>query len=273
MEAGCREYHRYMRGWGLASIAVLAVFLLTFSLPVRAQINGTPPSVTSPGFGGRAFNGAPPSVTSPGFGGRPFNGTPPSVTSIGPRGMVPNSQRGVGAVPPGQRGDHRGGRGHWRHDHGQYPYYGYGYVYGAPYDYGYDSSYDNSNPNANANADDNSDYLGGPTIFDRRGEGASSYVPPVNDVQSAHSDQQADMQPPAPAPAEPETPPTPTVLIFKDGHQIEVSNYAIVGQTLFDLTPGHPRKIPIGNLNLSETEKQNDDRGVNFQVPTSGQAD
>jgi hypothetical protein len=51
-----------------------------------------------------------------------------------------------------------------------------------------------------------------------------------------------------------------------------VNNYAIVSQTLYDLTPGHPRKIALADLDLPATEKQNDDRGVTFQLPPSAQA-
>ena len=66
-----------------------------------------------------------------------------------------------------------------------------------------------------------------------------------------------------------EAPPTPTTLVFKDGHQLEVENYAIVGQTLYDLTPGHARKVALASLDLEATAKQNDDRGVIFQLPLS----
>jgi hypothetical protein len=59
----------------------------------------------------------------------------------------------------------------------------------------------------------------------------------------------------------------PTVLIFRDRHQKEVSNYAIVGQNLLDLTPQHHEKIPLANLDLPATTKANDDRGVTFRVP------
>src|SRR5208337_26958 len=46
----------------------LFCFLLAFSvaagLPLQAQVNGVPPSVTSIGFGGNSVNGVRPSVTS-----------------------------------------------------------------------------------------------------------------------------------------------------------------------------------------------------------------
>jgi hypothetical protein len=66
--------------------------------------------------------------------------------------------------------------------------------------------------------------------------------------------------------------PDPTILVFKDGHQLEIENYAVVSQTLYDLTPGHPRKIALADLDLPATEKQNDDHGVTFQLPSSAQA-
>ncbi|HXX01791.1 MAG TPA: hypothetical protein VEJ00_11280, partial [Candidatus Acidoferrales bacterium] len=64
----------------------------------------------------------------------------------------------------------------------------------------------------------------------------------------------------------------PTVLVFKDGEKLEVGNYAIVGATLFDLSPGHHRKITLADLDLDATQKLNDDRGVIFQLPASSQA-
>lgn len=64
----------------------------------------------------------------------------------------------------------------------------------------------------------------------------------------------------------------PTVLVFRDQHQQEVQNYAIVGQTLWNFSPGRTQRIPLANLDLSATEKANDDRGVTFRVPTTNEA-
>jgi hypothetical protein len=60
------------------------------------------------------------------------------------------------------------------------------------------------------------------------------------------------------------------VLVFKDGHQAEVQNYAIVAGTLFDLGAGRTHKIQLADLDLPATRKVNDDRGVDFQVPPKG---
>jgi hypothetical protein len=64
-------------------------------------------------------------------------------------------------------------------------------------------------------------------------------------------------------------PPTPvedkspaTVFIFKDGHQMETKNYAIMGGTLFDFSGKMLKKIQIDELDSAATIKANDDRGV-----------
>ncbi len=63
----------------------------------------------------------------------------------------------------------------------------------------------------------------------------------------------------------------PTVLVFRDQHQKEIQNYAIVGQTLWNFAPPHTEKIPLSDLDLPATTKANDDRGVTFRVPTSNE--
>ena len=144
--------------------------------------------------------------------------------------------------------------GHPRHDASTGVVY-YPYVYGVPVPYAVDSANDNST------ADDDAEHQGGPTIFDRRGSGPDSYVPPSYEGP-AHAQTQEDSS---------DSPQIPTTLIFKDGHQLEIENYAVVGQTLYDLTPGHSRKVALADLDLPATQKQNDDRGVTFQLPSSSQ--
>jgi hypothetical protein len=62
-----------------------------------------------------------------------------------------------------------------------------------------------------------------------------------------------------------------TVLVFRDQHQQEVQNYAIVGQTLWAFAPQRTQKIPLADLDIAATQKANDDRGVDFHVPIEGQ--
>ena len=54
----------------------------------------------------------------------------------------------------------------------------------------------------------------------------------------------------------------PTVFVFKDGHQMETRNYAIMGGTLFDFSGKLLKKIQIDELDSAATVKANDDRGV-----------
>lgn len=241
----------------VALFSLVGIFLF-FSLPASAQINAPPTSVTSPGFGGRSING-----------------TPSSVTSLGPRGYAPgrSSSYHPGYRYGGPQGDTNGHRRYRDRNN----YYGpYMYAYPVPYaadPYAYENAPDMNGSDVN---DDESDYQGGPTVFDRRGSGARSYIPPVEDAPPAHHRAQAQPESPeqpdnsAPNSALAAEPPSaPTTLVFKDGHQLEIGNYAIVGTTLFDLTPGHPRKIPLADLNLDATQKLNEDHGVVFQLPPS----
>jgi hypothetical protein len=57
------------------------------------------------------------------------------------------------------------------------------------------------------------------------------------------------------------------VLVFKDGHEQEVKNYAIIGATLYELSDGRTLKVELAQLDLPATVKHNDDRGVAFQLP------
>jgi hypothetical protein len=235
------RYHTAM--WPFTSAPVAASTLIVTSLFIVLLFLGPVASAQ--------INGAPASVTSPGFGGHAINGTPPSVTSLGPHGYAPNAGSPSAS---GASGSH--------HSDGQRHHHDYGNDYVGPVWYAVPVPYAVDNGAADDDPDNDPNYQGGPTVFDRRGLGARSYVPPLDDPPPAHpaSDNAA--------PADPEPPQVPTTLIFKDGHQLEVGNYAIVGATLFDLTPGHTRRIEIADLNLSATQKENDDHGVVFQLPS-----
>ncbi len=164
---------------------------------------------------------------------------------------------------------------------------GFAYPYYVPY---YVPYYPMMDPNDTSSADDSASdssddqdrYQGGPTIFDRRGSGehaANDY--PVAKTRSAVPRPAASTAPPparlqdavaiAPDPVKTPEPvitvQPSTILIFKDGHKQQVSNYAIVGTNLFDLTPGHRLKIPLSDLDLAATQKANDDQGIDFKLP------
>ncbi len=211
---------------------------------------------------GAQVNGMPASVTSPGFGGRQVNGVPPSVTSLGPRGYTPGSPtccfRGTSSANP----NHPQNSHHPHHDR-SLPWGGA--VYGAPY-YGY---YDSGSDVAD---DPAGEYNGGPTIFDRRGPGTAP-APPQGSSRASNNSPQSQSDYDSAAPSDAPAPDQPqTILVFKDGHELEVANYAIVGNTLFDLTAGHRQKIALADLDLTATAKQNDDRGIDFQLPAPNEA-
>jgi len=212
-------------------------------------LHGVPPSVTSFGFGGQpGFHGMPASVTSPNFGNQSFR------VNHGPEfhGPVFLQHRRRSGFRSGLRS----------------PFFGD--VVAVPYAYPVYVG----DPGVDDSMEMQEDYRGGPTIFDRRGPGADDYrrddsrrpdwLPREEQAgpQNYRNDQNADQRKQDTVADE-----VSTILVFKDGHQVEVQNYAIVGATLFDLSDGRTRKVALGELDLSATVKQNDDRGVDFQVP------
>jgi hypothetical protein len=225
------------------TLALLGFLFLPVSL-ASAQHESASASSASSSSGHSSSAGAPSAMSPAHTGYAPSSATSHtsstthSHSSNGPAGNVPIINHG-----------------HPHHHHSSSSgevYYPYLYLVPFPYT---EAAADTAN---DEDADSDNEYQGGPTVFDRRGSGAADYVAPTYEGP-AHAVQDAS--------AEPEPPQPPTTLVFKNGHQLEIENYAIVSQTLYDLTPGHPRKIALTDLDLPATEKQNDDRGVTFQLP------
>lgn len=238
--AGRIGYDGRVKGRDRATGKVFGVFagLVLFATLAAAQINAAPPSVTSLGFGGRAINGAP-----------------PSVTSLGPRGYTP----GFNPAFPNSR-PLFGYSYHHHHPHNSYAPLGAA-VYAVPiYGYAYADSEDEAD-----HAAPEDQYNGGPTIFDRRGPGTAAYRPPTESFDQGDEPVAASGQ--SIAADLPPTEQPKTMLVFKDGHHQEVENYAIVGDTLWDLTGDRRHKIALSDLDLDATVKANDDRGIDFAVP------
>jgi hypothetical protein len=63
--------------------------------------------------------------------------------------------------------------------------------------------------------------------------------------------------------------PLSTVLVYRDGHQLEVQDYALMGNTIWVLGDQTTRKIPLTDLDLDVTQKLNADRGVEFVAPAT----
>ena len=205
---------------------------------------------------GTVFHGVPTSVTSFNFGGQPgFHGVPTSVTSLGFGGSGFRLNQPFRTNQP--FGFH-----HRRNPEFVSPFFGN--IVAVPYAYPVymtDTGVDDSMEE---------DYRGGPTIFDRRGSGEDYRRPQARDEEDYRSrsselpaDQQAVAEKPAQQPS--------TVLVYKDGHQSEIVNYAIVGETLYELSDGRAKKVALAELDLSATEKQNDERGVDFRIPPTTQ--
>ena len=87
-------------------------------------------------------------------------------------------------------------------------------------------------------------------------------------LRSALDEQHRPAAPVAPTSAAAATGPA-TVFVFRDGHRTEVQNYAIVGSTLWMLSPTRANKVPLSDLDLDQTVKANEERGLSFSLPKS----
>ena len=229
----------------LTAISLLGVGL---AVPAAAQF-GSPHNTTTVG----PYHFAPaPSVTS--IGGRYTPNILPSVTSIPNYGY----HYGHGPYYNGYKGGYYGGR-----------YRGGGWGYVIPYYYPVDSSYYGY------------DYVGGgggPDLYSGPPAGPNDpnyhmivEQPPVGPYDNMPEEAYAA---PAPAPQPPTAPPPevkpgePTVLVFRNGKQQEVTNYAIMGDSLYVFDQGR-KKIALADLDILGTIKANDDRGIEFKVPAS----
>jgi hypothetical protein len=213
---------------GLALLTLLSAELAT------AQVHGVPPSVTSIQFH------VPPFLPN----------IMPSVTSLGPSAYA---YRG-GSIPAPYgvpRSVYNFGNNGRRYGRG---YNGYGAAYAVPY---YVPAYDTS-----------AGYDPGPYLYS--GPPAEQTLHIVVDTPPARhevADDVDNVPPPAAAKREHDASPVdPTVLVFRDGHKQEVTNYAIMGQTVY-VFDSRTQKIALGDLDVPATVKANDDRGVAFQLP------
>jgi hypothetical protein len=69
----------------------------------------------------------------------------------------------------------------------------------------------------------------------------------------------------------PEKKPAALILVFRDGTRTEVQDYAVVGQTFWDLSSNGTRKFPVSQLDLQASIKANDARGLEFPEVKSAQ--
>jgi hypothetical protein len=224
-------------------MGLAAVIGVLFAAPSAAQTHGPPMTTT---IGGH-FLGPAPSVTS--ITGHYLPLPLPSVTSIPNYGYTKWYPYG-----PYYSGYYRG-RGYGRT----------GLSYAVPYyippdasGYGYD-------------------YVGGPDLYSGPPIGPNDpgfhmviEQPPAKAYGGDPEQTQAYASGPATlepyAPLREAKPNEPSVLVFRDGHQQEVSNYAIMGQTVY-VFDKRAQKIALADLDVPATIKANDDRGLEFNIP------
>lgn len=214
---------------------------------------------------GQTRGGYPlPSVSS--MGGYPL----PSVSSIPNTSFGNRFHNGAGFNHGGRY--HRGGYGYAT------PYY---YIPLGDYGYGYDyvggADMYSGPPDMYSGPPDM--YSGSRNVYSGLPMGANESTlhiiveqSPVQSYRPPADDTRAEVAPPPPtAHEQPSTardaqPREPTVLVFRDGHQQEIGNYAIMGQTVYVLDD-HTQKISLADLDVPATVKANDDRGMEFKVP------
>lgn len=227
---------------------VLAVVGVMTVPTAGAQINGTRASVTS-------------------LGGSPIfpPGPRASVTSLGPQGFTPNFNGRNCCFSFRPKNPHHSGLGGGR--------FGFGVgvlpLYSMPYYYGYGDVVDPVDDSMEQSYSRVADRQ----KVDRESTSQQQYY---DDERLNRLEAQMDEMENAPKKSEPVQthPQAPvadqpgTVLVFRDGHSVEVTNYAIVGDTIYDFSQGSRHKIALADLDLSATEKQNDARGLDFRLPT-----
>lgn len=248
-------------------LLILAAFLLAISIvPVCAQRGGHSSGGSHGGFSGGHSSGgfaghsgfATHSSAGVGFGSSHFSSRmSPMAGSHYASGSRYGSSFGRGSFRGG-RFDRRGFR-----NRGCYGCLAYGYPYYGFYDpywwWDSGSSYDEDAAQDRQLASEmNQDNLEEQRIL--RDQDQGQYARPMTrqrDTQS-RSDTRAANDP-------------PTVLVFRDQHQREIQNYAIVGQTIWNFAQQRTEKIPLSAIDIPATIKANDDRGVDFRLPGSSE--
>jgi hypothetical protein len=65
----------------------------------------------------------------------------------------------------------------------------------------------------------------------------------------------------------------PAIIVYRDGHTEELSSYSIIGGSIhaksnYWTTGAWTRTIPVADLDIPATLRQNEQRGVNFELPS-----
>ena len=178
------------------------------------------------------------------------------------RGFAPSGNRnsiGISGIPFGEfhrRGFRRAGSLYW-------PYFYSDYY---PDSYDYDSQPPApAPPPAPAASQARQEPVPDPVLLELQGNQwvkVSSFAMPS--VQTS-SGLQADVRFPKEMP--------PTVLVYRDGHSEELTSYSIIGTSIYTKSDywsngAWTRTIQIADLDIPATLKQNQQRGVKFELPS-----
>ena len=197
-------------------------------------------------------------------------GTAHSSPPAGRGGLAPGVHHSTTRIFVGNGFGHRPFRRNWGGGYYGWPYfadYGYGYGYDSePYDYpSSPAPHSQASPQPAPPVPESKEPLPSPVLLELHGEQwvqVNSFAPPSGQATSV-----------APQNPKPAVLP-PAVLVFRDGHTEEVSSYSIIGPVIYTkadywASGNWTRKIQIADLDLPATCKQNQARGVNFELPSS----
>lgn len=238
-----------------------AFFLIVLVVPVCAQRPGgrAAPSAGHGGFSGShvALGGG---HVSGGFGPGHVGG------GFGHAGLAGHGYVGAGSHSVSHMGSRQffsrsGHFGRGRFDHRFRNRFGYGYgypYYGYPY-YSYLPGIDpywwwDSYPSDDAEQRQMANEMNQQNLEEQRA------------LREHDQDTYAQARPQPTASQQDEHDPK-TVLVFRDQHQREIQNYAIVDDLIYIFTAQRTEKVPLSVVDVPATIKANDDRGVDFRLP------
>ncbi len=240
-------------------LSFAAAFVITTALFAQGGHGGG-------GYGGGAHS-SPPSYGSS-FRGGSSMGAPLTGTHYGSIGsaVVPpvasstghwNVTTGSGAYLYGNRPSHPGS-GYRRNPYGYVPYYAAAYPYLYFGDTGLSSPPESYGPPPQAQDQPNNDLaMELDSIHQELAMLQQRQAPPPYGMAPADAGAVVEQ-----APTKPLDP--PLVLVFRDGTRTEIQDFAVVGQTFWDLSVRPIRKFPVSQLNLDASIKANEARGVDF---------